>query len=120
MSKRRTPAVYLEDILKAIEKIERFTRGLSKEEFLSNELVVDAIIRNLEVIGEATKKLPEELKNRHSNLPWKEIAGMRDVLIHGYFGVDLETVWDTVKEDLPALKKEIWVILEDLNQKGLA
>lgn len=83
----KDPKVYLRHILEAIEKIERYTKGMSKDEFFGNELVVDAVTRNIEIIGEATKNLPADFKKKHSNIPWKDIAGMRDRLIHFYFGI---------------------------------
>lgn len=91
--------LYVEDMLAAIAKIERFTKGFAFEEFANDELVQDAVIRNLEVIGEAAKKLPPEAKQR-----CPEIAGLRDILIHAYFGIDLEIVWDIVTNKLPELK----------------
>ncbi|SMP17500.1 Uncharacterized conserved protein, contains HEPN domain [Desulfurobacterium pacificum] len=114
MSKKKSPAVYLEDILESIKKIEKYTKGMSKEEFFSNDLIIDGVIRNLEIIGEATKKLPTTLKENHSHIPWKEIAGMRDILIHDYSGVDAQVIWDTIKEDLPTLKKQIQEILKQI------
>jgi len=114
MSESKAPLVYLEDILEAINKIERYVQGMSKEEFLLNDLVIDAVIRNFEVIGEAAKKLPAALKEKYSSIPWKDIAGMRDVLIHDYSGVKVEVVWNTIEKDLPELKKQIQEILTKL------
>ena len=104
MSKERNPKLYLRDILDAIAKIEDYTEGLSFEEFSKNNLVVDAVVRNFEIIGEASKNIPEETKSQYSQIPWKEMAGMRDKMIHEYFGVDLEIVWETIKTRLPQLK----------------
>jgi uncharacterized protein with HEPN domain len=98
--------VYLRHILGAIEKIRRYTAGIDEKGFISNDLVQDAVMRELEIIGEATKLLSEETKSK-MDPPWKDIAGMRDKLIHNYFGVDLEAVWLTVTENLDGLEKEI-------------
>jgi uncharacterized protein with HEPN domain len=115
MSKEKHPAVYLEDILNAIGKIEKYTRNMSKEEFVSNELVIDGVIRNLEIIGEATKKLPKSFRQQYPQVPWKKIAGMRDVLIHDYSGIDIEVIWDTIKEKLPEFKKQVQEIFGNLD-----
>ena len=96
--------LYIDDMLAAIAKIERFTGSLSYEAFSKDELVQDAVIRNLEVIGEAAKKLPPEAKRRAPEIAWPKIAGLRDILIHAYFGIDLRIVWDIVESKLPELK----------------
>lgn len=103
----KDPKVYLQDIMEATKKIEKYTKNLTFTEFRKNELVIDAVVRNLEIIGEATKKLPNETKNKATNVEWKKIAGLRDILIHEYFGVDLEIIWDIIKNKLPELKKEV-------------
>lgn len=99
--------LYLEDILEAIEKIERYTENLIFEEFKKNDLVVDAVIRNLEIIGEAVKNLPYNIKRRHSDVEWRKIAGFRDILIHEYFGINLKILWDIIQNKLPKLKEKI-------------
>lgn len=98
---------YIEHILDCIRKIKEFSEGLSFKEFFVNELVQDAVIRNIEVIGEASKKISTNTKQVYFDVPWKEIAGMRDKLIHDYLGVDFEVVWRTIKEDIPMLERQI-------------
>jgi len=96
--------VYIEHILDAIDKILDYSSGLTHDQFVQNDMVVDAVIRNIEIIGEASKKVSNNLKQVHFEIPWKEIAGMRDKLIHDYLGVDTEIIWQTIIEDLPILK----------------
>ncbi len=103
--------VFLRHILDAITRIKRYVAGLKREDFMVNYLVQDGVIRQIEIIGEATKKLSGETKKKHLDIPWKDMAGMRDKLIHGYFGVDIGAVWDTVKNDIPDLEKRIKAIL---------
>ncbi|MBP7038042.1 MAG: DUF86 domain-containing protein [Bacteroidales bacterium] len=99
--------VYIEHILDCIRKIKEFTNGLSLKDFSVNELVQDAVIRNIEIIGEASKKISSDTKQIFYEIPWREIAGMRDKLIHDYLGVDVEVVWRTITEDIPILEKQI-------------
>ena len=98
---------YIEHILDCIRKIKEFSEGLSFKEFSGNELVQDATIRNIEIIGEASKKISSDTKQIYFEISWKEIAGMRDKLIHDYLGVDVEVVWRTIKEDIPILERQI-------------
>jgi uncharacterized protein with HEPN domain len=98
---------YIDQILDCIRKINEFSNGLSLKEFKTNELVQDAIFRNIEIIGEASKKISNETKQTYYKIPWKEIAGMRDKLVHDYLGVDAIVVWKTIKEDIPTLQREI-------------
>lgn len=109
----RDSKVYLEDILEAARKIAVYTGGLSKTAFLEDEKTIDAVVRNLEVIGEAVKKLPEDLRAQHSAVEWKKIAGLRDILIHEYFGLDAEIVWDIVQNKVPALDREVRTMLHE-------
>jgi len=101
---------YLRDILDRITRIERYIAG-GKEAFLADTLIQDGIIRNFEVIGEAAKHLSNEVKEKYPHVPWKEIAGMRDKMIHDYLGVDLELVWKIATEKLPELKNTVEKIL---------
>ena len=104
---KRDPDLLIEDILAAIQKIERYTDGMDQELFRQDEKTVDAVIRNLEVIGEATRQLPEDFSNRHPNVPWRQIAGLRNRVVHEYFGLDLEIIWQVIRHDLPQLKTHL-------------
>ncbi len=99
--------LYLEDIRSSIEKIEDYTGLVSFKKFSENSLLVDGTVRNLEIIGEAVKKLPSELTAGHPEIEWKKIAGLRDILIHEYFGVDVRIIWDIVRHKLPRLKAAV-------------
>ena len=107
-------AVFLKHVLDSINQIEEYVDGMGFEDFVSSRLVQDGVVRQLEIIGEATKHLSPELREKYPKTPWEDIAGMRDKLIHHYFGVDLEVVWDTVEKDLPALKKNVKKILGEI------
>lgn len=109
----RDSRIYLEDILDAARKIAAYTGSLSKAAFLEDEKTIDAVVRNLEVIGEAVKKIPEDLRTQHSVVEWKKIAGLRDILIHEYFGLDAEIVWDIVQNKVPALDREVRTMLNE-------
>jgi uncharacterized protein with HEPN domain len=101
----RGSKVYLGDIRRSIEKIERYTKGIkSKYAFSKNDLVVDAVTRNLQIIGEAVKNIPLDAKKKHPEIEWKKIAGLRDILTHAYFGVEISIIWDIIENYLPELK----------------
>jgi uncharacterized protein with HEPN domain len=107
----RDDKVYLEHILESIDYIASFVT-VGKAEFFNSRLIQDAVIRNLEIIGEAVKNLSSTIRAQHQDIPWREMAGLRDILIHEYFGVDLHTVWGVVEKELPRLKPAIQAILE--------
>ena len=110
---KRDIVLFIEDILESIKKIELYTKDISSyAEFSENELIIDGVVRNLEIIGEAVKNIPDSFRNKYPKVPWKDIAGFRDKLSHAYFGVELERVWNILEEDLLGLKKEIKEILK--------
>lgn len=109
----REHALYLKDILAAIDSIERFIEGMDLGDFQADDKTTSAVIRKLEIIGEAVKQLPEEVRQKNPQVPWKEMAGMRDKLIHFYFGVDYILVWRAINESLPHVKQEIQKILQE-------
>ena len=108
---KRDDSIYLQHILDAINRIEEYLDDVNEITFFERHLVQDGVIRQLEIIGEAVKQLSSELRIDNDGIPWQDVAGMRDKLIHHYFGVDLHSVFQTVKEDIPALKNEVQSIL---------
>ncbi len=110
---KKDPFVFIEHIFQSINDIENFSKNLEKNEFMKNKLKQNAIIRSLEVIGEAIKNIPDSFRENYPAIPWKDMAGMRDKLVHHYFGVDLGLVWKVLEEDIPFLKEEILKIRKD-------
>jgi uncharacterized protein with HEPN domain len=105
--------LYLSDILAAIDSIESFIAGVDLDAFQADDKTASAVIRKLEIIGEAAKQVPEDIRSSYSEVPWKEMAGMRDRLIHAYMGVNFRLLWKTIKEDLPLTKTLVRKILEE-------
>ncbi len=115
---KKSNLIYLDHIFVSLKKSCDYIEGYSFEMFIEDEEKQDAIIRKLEVAGEATKNLSAELKNKNSHIPWREIAGMRDKLIHGYFDVDIDVVWNTVTNEIPSLLSKIEEIIQALEKDG--
>jgi uncharacterized protein with HEPN domain len=113
----RDYSLYLKDIFLAIESIEVFTVGIDYATFVADDKTVSAVIRKLEIIGEAVKQLPEEIRLTYPEIPWKQIAGMRDKLVHFYFGVDTHLIWQTIQNRLPGLKTAVKKGLPDRSIK---
>jgi uncharacterized protein with HEPN domain len=109
----RGAKLYLADIETSLGKIEQYTNRLSFEQFASNEQVIDAVVRNFEIIGEAVRNIPSEVKAMHADVPWEKMISMRNKVIHEYFGVDEEILWKTIKEDLPIFRGKIAKVVAD-------
>ncbi len=103
----RNYKLFVEDIKQAIQKIIKYTQNLSFDDFSHDEKTIDAVIRNFEIIGEAAKNIPDSIKESHPEIDWKAIIGMRNITIHEYFGIDLEEIWETIKDDIPQLELHI-------------
>jgi uncharacterized protein with HEPN domain len=114
--KRREYRDYLKDILDSINDIESFVGDMSFEDFKRDKKTIYAVVRGIEVMGEAAKKIPKTLKDKYREIPWKKMAGMRDKLIHEYFGVDVEILWETIKDDLPSIKPLVQELLKSMGE----
>ncbi|MGC1123199.1 MAG: DUF86 domain-containing protein [Candidatus Methanofastidiosia archaeon] len=115
---KRDYRLYLIDIVEACEKIEKYVRNMSLDDFTEDTKTVDAVVRNFEIIGEVAKHIPSKMRETYPNIPWKEMAGMRDKLSHDYFGVNVEVVWETIKKRLPEVESLIRTALEKMNQES--
>ncbi len=110
---KRSATILVDDIWDAIERIERYTQALTQDGFVDDDKTSDAVVRNLEIIGEAANRLPEEFVTKYSEIEWPKIVGLRHRIVHDYFGVDLNIIWEILQKDLPALKKSLHVIRKD-------
>lgn len=110
---KRDWQLYFDDIFECINKIEKYIGDMNYEEFSKDSKTIDAVIRNLEVIGEAAKQIPDSIKQKYREIPWREIVGLRNRVIHEYFGVDLDIVWEIIKHDLPDLKEKLKNVFEE-------
>ncbi len=120
MSKERSVALYVQDMVECIEKIESYRAGVTADELAANSLLQDAVVRRLEIIGEAAKHVPQEVRARYPDVPWRTMAGLRDVPIHEYFGVILERVWEVITIDISTVKPHLvraQADLEDAERK---
>lgn len=104
---KRDPDLLIEDMLAAMGKIERYTSGMGQELFRQDEKTVDAVVRNLEILGEAVRQLPEDFIARNPEVPWRQIAGLRNRIVHDYFGLDLDLIWEVIQHDLPPLQARL-------------
>jgi uncharacterized protein with HEPN domain len=116
---KRDETVYLQHVLDAIAKVEEYLEGVDEETFNQRTLIQDGVIRQIQIVGEAVKRLSDELRDKYPTIPWQDIAGMRDKLVHDYFGIDVDEVWLTAKDDIPILKMEIQAILVKLSTSRL-
>ena len=114
--KKRDYGDFVQDILDSINDIGSFIEGIDFEDFIKDKKTIYSVVRAIEIIGEATKNVPEQIRKKYPDVPWKKMAGMRDKLVHEYFGVDLEILWETAKEDVPQLKIPVSKVLEDMER----
>lgn len=113
---KKDPRIYLTHIAESIQAIEEYTRGLSRDDFMRSIQVQDAVVRRIEIIGEAVKNIPDEFKSQHPEIPWKKVAGTRDVLIHEYFAVELGLLWNVPQKEIPVLKDHVNRLLGGLGK----
>lgn len=114
---KKDAKIFLKHIAESIEKIMEFTSGMDKDGFKNSIITQDAVMRRLEIIGEAAKNTPLDFQKKYSDIPWNEMAKTRDKLIHGYFGVDIDLTWDIIKNDIPEIETKINAILSDIENE---
>ena len=115
---KKDPKINVAFIWDCIELIEKYLKDATEAEFLGSPQLQDATVRRIELIGEAVKNIPQPIKDKYPDIPWKQIAGMRDILIHDYLGIDLKATWKVAQIELPELKKKMWKIKRDLEQQN--
>ncbi len=114
--KKRDYGDFVQDILDSINDVGSFIEGMDFEGFIKDKKTIYSVVRAIEIIGEATKNIPFQIRKKYAEVPWKKMAGMRDRLVHEYFGIDLEILWSTAKEDVPQLKIPVSKVLEDMDK----
>jgi uncharacterized protein with HEPN domain len=107
---------YLSDILESIDDIESFTKDMTFSDFVNDKRTINAVTRSIEIIGEATKRIPESIRVKYTSIPWKKMSGMRDKMIHEYDNIDLEILWKTIKDDVPSVRPLIYKVFKDLSE----
>ncbi len=117
MPEKRSYKLFISDIMDAITKIENYIEDLDYDSFAQSNMVIDAVVRNLEIIGEAARNIPNDAKERYPDIPWKRMVGLRNIVIHEYFGVDLDNVWKIIKENIPEVKPDIMKILDEFKDE---
>ncbi len=116
MPKKKNYKMFIEDIITAINKIQTYIKNMDYETFSKNDMVLDAVLRNLEIIGEASKNIPERIRTKYSEIPWKKMIGLRNVVIHEYFGIDTTIIWKIITENLPTTKPLIIKLFKSLSK----